>query len=83
MVRDPHWMPAWLRIVVEVHVHHLVRAGVAPADLLAPFAALGFAASWLPVDFDEAAHLHPPSHATPRQPPFPEGDLFHLILARG
>ena len=32
---------------------------------------------------DEASHLHPPTDATPRQPPFPDGDLFHLILARG
>ena len=28
-------------------------------------------------------YLHPPADATPRQPPFPESDLFHLILARG
>ena len=83
MVRDAAWMPARLHIVVEVHVHHLVRAGVAPADLVTPFSALGFAATWLPVAFDEASHLHPPTHATPRQPPFPGGDLFHLILARG
>jgi FkbM family methyltransferase len=83
MVRDAAWMPARLRIVVEVHVHHLVRAGVAPADLVTPFSALGFAATWLPVAFDEASHLHPPTNATPRQPPFPGGDLFHLILARG
>jgi len=83
MVQDAAWMPARLRIVVEVHVHHLVRAGVAPADLLAPFRAIGFAATWLPVAFDEASHLHPPTDATPRQPPFPDGDLFHLILARG
>ena len=83
MVRDAAWMPARLRIVVEVHVHHLVRAGVALADLVTPFSALGFAATWLPVAFDEASHLHPPTNATPRQPPFPGGDLFHLILARG
>ena len=82
MTQESAWMPKRLRIVVEVHIHHLARAGLSVAELVAPFAELDFATAWLPVDFTERGHLHPQGDPAPRTTPLPEDQLFHLILAR-
>jgi FkbM family methyltransferase len=83
MTEDSSWMPTRLRIAVEMHTNVLATRGLRASDLIAPFADLGFVSAWLPVDFSERAHLHPPDDARPRTSAPPEDELFHLILARG
>jgi FkbM family methyltransferase len=80
LVPDIAGFPADMELVIEVHPQSDPgRTAATLADTLAPY---GFAASWLPVDFDAVAHLEHGDTVRPAPGLPPSERLFHLILSR-
>jgi FkbM family methyltransferase len=80
LVPDIARFAADMELVIEVHPQSdSSRTAGALADMLAPY---GFAASWLPVDFDAVAHLDHRDTVQPAPGLPPSECLFHLILSR-